>query len=101
MATKLVRPSPTALFPLGRVVATPGALNALGDAGIYPRTLLRRHQHGDWGDLDASDKSDNEKAVKHGDRRFLSAYVLPTKVKVWIITEYDRSASTILLPEEY
>lgn len=99
--TKPTRPSPNPLFPLGQTVATPGALDALAEAGVIPGILLHRHVHGDWGELDASDKRENEMAVKHADRRFLSAYVLPTGVKVWIITEWDRSVTTILTPEEY
>ena len=87
------------LFKLGRTVATPGALAAMEQAAISPITLLSRHQRGDWGDLDNEDKQSNDQALSLGDRIF-SAYQFDT-VKFWVITEYDRSATTILLPEEY
>lgn len=87
-------------FALGQVVATPGALAAMEEAGQNPLGLLMRHQSGDWGELDEEDKAENELSVREG-FRILSAYVLTTKVKVWIITESDRSATTFLLPEEY
>jgi hypothetical protein len=61
--------------------------------------LLRRHVRGDWGDLDLADKAANETALKHGGR-ILSAYDTQGG-RLWIITEADRSVTTILLPEEY
>jgi len=89
------------LFELGRVVATPVALEALRDALIAPADVLNRHQRGDWGDLCAEDRAVNRKAVVL-DQRLLSAYTLPeTGEKIWIITEADRSAITLLLPSEY
>ena len=91
---------PKARFPLGDVVATPGALDALCEAQQEPLELLRRHQAGDWGDLDEEDKAENEFSLEH-DLRLLSAYTLPTQVKIWVITEADRSVTTLLLPEEY
>ena len=87
-------------FPLGRVVATQGALHALSEAGETPAGFLRRHLRGDWGDLDEHDRRENELSLVQG-FRLLSAYQLGTGVRVWIITEADRSATTILLPEEY
>ena len=90
----------TPRFALGQVVATPGALASMEEAGQNPLDLLMRHQSGDWGELDEEDKAENELSVREG-FRILSAYVLSTKVKVWIITESDRSATTFLLPEEY
>lgn len=89
-----------AKFPLGRIVATPGALRALQDAGQDPVEFLQRHQVGDWGDLCEADKEENEFSLKNG-LRLLSAYSTRKKVKVWLITEADRSATTILRPEEY
>lgn len=62
--------------------------------------LLARHISGDWGDLGAEDKEENELSLKEG-FRILSAYKLPTGQKLWVITEADRSATTILKPEEY
>ena len=85
---------------LGRVVATPGALRTLEEAGVSPASLLARHMNGDWGELSESDRQANEHALKH-DLRVLSAYTLRTGERIWIITEGDRSVTTILLPSEY
>lgn len=83
----------------GRVVATTGALKVLEDAGEDPLSLLSRHCSGDWGKLDAHDRRENELSLKNG-WRVLSSYPVGMQ-KVWIITEADRSVTTILLPEEY
>ncbi len=89
----------TAPLPLGRVLATPGALRLLRQIGEHPFGYLVRHATGDWGDLCASDRRQNEVALRDG-HRVLSAYDTPAG-KVWIIMEADRSVTTILLPEEY
>lgn len=91
---------PKMLFGLGQLYATPGALRALEKANLGPFDLLNRHRSGDWGDLDDEDKRLNDEALVHGSRIF-SAYYLHTKVKVWVITEWDRSLTTVMLPEEY
>jgi hypothetical protein len=88
------------LFSLGRTGATPGALEELEKAKTTPDDLFARHVRGDWGDLSKEDKAENELSLKEGFRIF-SAYKLSTGVKVWVITEADRSATTILLPSEY
>jgi len=88
------------LFPLGRVVATPGALEALTEAGVDPAKLLDRHVVGDWGELCEEDRQENEFSLNRG-FRLLSSYPLPNGQKLWIITEADRSATTLLLPSEY
>jgi hypothetical protein len=90
----------TARFPLGQIVATPGALDALLMAGQTPGTFLRRHVTGDWGNLDAEDRRENERSLTHG-CRLLSAYQLADGTRIWVITEADRSATTLLLPSEY
>ena len=87
-------------FPLGQVVSTPGALDALRRAGQEPWPFIGRHASGDWGELDEHDRRENELSVREG-FRILSAYTLSDGTKIWIITEADRSATTILLPEEY
>jgi hypothetical protein len=86
-------------LPLGRVVATPGALKLLSEIGEDPFDFLARHETGDWGDLCAFDRRQNEIALRDG-LRVLSSYTVREK-SVWIITEADRSVTTILLPEEY
>lgn len=88
------------LFPLGRLVATPGAIDFLDANQVHPLTLIHRHRAGDWGDLDDHDKQLNDFAAKADYNRILSAYKVGTG-KVWVITEADRSSTTILLPEEY
>jgi hypothetical protein len=87
-------------FPLGRVGATPGALRALEQAEQLPAEFLDRHVNGDWGDVPEADKQENEFSVERG-LRILSAYTTSAGEKIWILTEADRSATTILLPEEY
>jgi hypothetical protein len=86
-------------LPLGKVVATPGALKLLMEARVHPFYYLARHATGDWGELCAFDRSQNEIALCDGYRVF-SSYDVPAG-RVWIITEADRSVTTILLPEEY
>lgn len=88
------------LFSLGRTLITPGAIEALEKAGISGLELLARHLSGDWGDLCEADKEENELSLKEG-FRILSAYTLATGQKLWVITEADRSATTILKPDEY
>jgi hypothetical protein len=87
-------------FSLGQLLATPAALRLLTDHGIQYSTLLQRHSGGDWGDLDEHDRHQNHFAVRAG-LRILSSYRVAESDKVWIITEADRSCTTILLPEEY
>jgi hypothetical protein len=93
-------------FQLGSLVITPGALDALAKTRQLPSVFLKRHQSGDWGDVCAEDKQLNDAAVAHeGDldqqQRVLSSYKTDADFKIWIITEWDRSVTTILLPEEY
>lgn len=89
-----------ALFPLGQIVATPGALAALERANQPPAAFLARHAGGDWGDLDPTDIAENEFSMAHG-FRLLSSYETEAAEKLWIITEADRSVTTLLLPDEY
>jgi hypothetical protein len=90
----------TPMFPLGSLVATPGALQAIADSGQTPLDFLARHARGDWGEVSKGDGKLNDQAVKDGDRIF-SAYKTHKGVKLWVITEADRSSTCILLPEEY
>ncbi len=85
----------------GRIVATPGALEVLEEAGVEPHELLTRHLSGDWGELDAHDRRENERSLKHGFRVLSSYPVGEDGQKVWIITEADRSSTCLLLPSEY
>ncbi len=87
-------------FDPGQIVATPGALAAFEASGEEPLAFLLRHVQGDWGDVDEHDIRENELSLRQG-WRLLSAYSLSTGVKVWVITEADRSVTTLLLPDEY
>ena len=89
----------TAPLPLGKVVATPGALKLLSEIGEDPFGYIARHAAGDWGNLCAFDRRQNERALREGYRVLSSYDVLAGRV--WIITEADRSVTTILLPGEY
>lgn len=83
---------------LGQVVATANAAETLPQNEIIAG--LQRHAAGDWGDVDEEDRKSNEKAFKHGDR-LLSVYHTSDGTKFWIITEWDRSVTTVLMPEDY
>ena len=88
------------LFALGATVGTPAALAALTSAGQSPVEFLNRHVRGDWGHVCEEDKQANDDAVRSGER-ILSAYKTHLGVKIWCLTEADRSATTLLLPSEY
>ena len=87
-----------AKFRTGQIVSTPNALDHLTQDDIL--SGLSRHITGDWGDLDADDRKENNQALERG-TRLLSAYQAGNGVKFWIITEADRSVTTVLLPEDY
>ena len=84
---------------LGKIVVTPGALEALTRDGKAPSDVILRHRKGDWGDVAEENNHTNKKAVATNDS-VLSSYPLRGTEKVWVITEGDRSVTTILLPEE-
>ena len=88
------------LFPAGQIVATPGALALLEQANKSALEFLSRHLCGDWGDLCQDDKAENELSLKYG-FRLVSSYQVTDTEKLWIITEADRSVTTLLLPAEY
>jgi hypothetical protein len=85
-------------FPLGRIVATPNALAHVSEMEMGQS--LARHESGDWGDVDPEDRGLNDQALVEGSRLF-SVYHTTGNVKFWIITEWDRSATTVLLPADY
>src|SRR4051794_32838459 len=90
---------------LGMVVLSPGAIRVLVGNNELPTAYLQRHESGDWGDIGDEDKSANDAAVGQGDPdrqgRVLSAYRTRNGTRIWILSEADRSSTTILLPEEY
>lgn len=90
----------TPLMPLGQVLITPGALELLKSLQLTPLRFVLRHMAGDWGDVCEEDRQTNVEALMH-DARVMSVYVLGPTLRLWIITEADRSNTTLLLPEEY
>ena len=89
----------TALFTLGRTLATPAARDELSQLNYSPLDLLRKHMSGDWSEMAIEDQQSNREAITEGSRIF-SAYTIQS-TKFWVITEADRSSTTILLPSEY
>jgi hypothetical protein len=87
-----------ASFPTGIVVITPNALDQLTPADV--QRGMQRHQAGDWGDLGEEDWKENDNALRTG-LRLLSVYRSASGVTFWIITEADRSATALLLPDDY
>lgn len=85
---------------LGRLVATPDALAALAESGQSPAEFLQRHAAQDWGEVCEEDWKLNDLALVEGDR-LLSSYRTKKNVVIWVLSEADRSATTILLPENY
>jgi hypothetical protein len=88
------------IVPLGQIVATPAALEAIEDADQEPKEFLARHRQGDWGDVCGDDWEANDRDLDEGNR-LLSAYQTGKGVNLWVITEADRSSTCLLLPEEY
>jgi hypothetical protein len=97
-AGKLMAPKWGEKFPLGQIVITPTAMEALTPAEVH--SALSRHSAGNWGELDAHDLKENERSLADGGR-LLSAYSALRGERFWIITEADRSVTTILLPSDY
>lgn len=91
-------PSGSVKVPLGQIVATPAALGAVSHPDIV--AALRRHAVGDWGEVDPDDRAANDDALKSGER-LLSVYRSATGTTFWVLTEADRSATTVLLPDDY
>lgn len=90
-----------ARFPLGRIVATPGALEVLAATDTDPLALLSRHAAGDWGEVPPEDARENELSLREGFRIVSSYPVGEDGSKIWLITEADRSSTCLLLPSEY
>ena len=89
----------TISFPIGQIVATPGALDLLDREAVNAADLILRHQSGDWGNVSPEDAQENDLSVVNG-ARILSSYPIGNE-RIWIITEADRSSTSLLLPEEY
>lgn len=95
------KPAPSfPLFDLGQVVATPSAIDLLRSLALNPLLFLGKHISGDWGQIDDHDREANRQALRFGNR-LLSNYQLNRNDRLWIITEADRSSTTLLLPSEY
>jgi hypothetical protein len=88
-------------FSPGHVVMTTGVDELVRTGKLNPAPYLKRHLRADWGDLDASDARQNDAALKSGQNRLFSSYEVTPSLKLWIITEWDRSVTTLLLPKEH
>lgn len=93
--------APRPLFPTGHLVATAGVDALVRQGRLNPSEYLRRHISGDWGDLSDNDRRQNDVALQSGEDRLFSSYQVAPDLKLWIITEWDRSVTTLLLPSEY
>jgi len=96
----MIAPRTIKHFPLGQLVATPGALSVIERAGQSPNVFIERHLKNDWGEVCGDDWNLNDQALDDGDR-LLSAYRTAKGERIWVISESDRSATTLLLPDEY
>jgi len=92
---------PNPRFSPGRLVLTAGVSELVQQGRLNPNAYLRRHLNGDWGDLSEDDRKQNDAALKSGEDRLFSSYQVAPDLKLWIITEWDRSVTTLLLPDEY
>ena len=101
MAFAVLNLASQARFPPGQVVMTTGVDELVRQGRLNPTPYLRRHLHGDWGDLSGDDRRLNDAALASGEDRLFSSYQVMPDLKLWIITEWDRSVTTLLLPSEY
>ena len=101
MALAVLNLGSQARFSPGQVVMTAGVDELVRQGRLNPSPYLRRHLHGDWGDLSDDDRRLNDAALKSGEDRLFSSYQVTRDLKLWIITEWDRSVTTLLLPSEY
>lgn len=101
MALAVLNLTSQARFSPGQVVMTAGVDELVRQGRLNPTLYLRRHLHGDWGDLSDDDRRLNDAALQSGEDRLFSSYQVTRDLKLWIITEWDRSVTTLLLPSEY
>ncbi len=101
MALAVINLASQARFSPGQLVMTIGVDDLVRQGRLNPAPFLRRHLHGDWGDLSDGDRQLNDAALKSGEDRLFSSYQVTPNLKLWIITEWDRSVTTLLLPSEY
>ena len=101
MALAVLNLASQARFSPGQVVMTIGVDDLVQQGRLNPTPYLRRHLSGDWGDLSDDDRRLNDAALKSGEDRLFSSYEVTRDLKLWIITEWDRSVTTLLLPSEY
>ena len=101
MALAVLNLASQARFSPGQVVMTAGVDELVRQGRLNPTPYLSRHLHGDWGDLSDDDRQLNDAALKSGEDRLFSSYQVTPNLKLWIITEWDRSVTTLLLPSGY
>jgi hypothetical protein len=90
----------TPLFDVGTILLSRRALEMLREAGIHPFILIRRHESGDWGNLDSLEWRLNERAAVHGGESIASQYTLGRGLDVWVVTQASRRSTRIVLAEE-
>lgn len=95
----VIIPADQPLFTHGKIVTTTGADDLLRRHNLHPIRFVARHVHGDWGDVSWADAVTNRRALEE-DGRLLSSYMLSGGERLWVITECDRSVTTLLLPDE-
>ena len=101
MALAVINLASRARLSPGQLVMTIGVDDLVRQGRLNPAPFLRRHLHGDWGDLSDDDRQLNDAALQSGEDRLFSSYQVTRDLKLWIITEWDRSVTTLLLPSEY
>ena len=101
MALAVINLASQARFSPGQLVMNIGVDDLVRQGRLNPAPFLRRHLHGDWGDLSDGDRQLNDAALKSSEDRLFSSYQVTPNLKLWIITEWDRSVTTLLLPSEY
>ena len=101
MVLAVINLASQARFSPGQLVMTIGVDDLVRQGRLNPAPFLRRHLHGDWGDLSDDDRQLNDASLKSGEDRLFSSYQVTPNLKLWIITEWDRSVTTLLLPSEY
>lgn len=101
MALAVIKISSQARFSTGQVAMTRSVAALVQQGCLDPAQYLSRHLSGDWGDLSDSDRRENDAALRSGEGRLFSSYEIADDEKLWIITEWDRSVTTLMLPSEY
>lgn len=101
MATNTLAKPQQRRFSMGHLVMTRGIANLIEQGRLDPTSYIARHLKGDWGDLSDHDWSANDRALRSGEDRLFSSYQVAPDLTLYIITEWDRSVTTLMLPSDY